>query len=442
MVRESPTAFEVTECIREGQVVYEQNAENVRDAQESLSDALFDLDVAKLEDQIESLNDELEKINEAYEEQVKLLDAQVEKWEKIKSDAEAAKNAALGDQYLGSGFGDKVISGNDDEIYNAFKNNYEANSKLITQYEKQISTTENIYNLLNSYITSYRDGTLSYEQALAGVQKILSQMNSDMSAGQNIQNIVDYLAMSNNTEANANAVLNGIQESLDNSSKQMLDSLEQYNENLSLIADCTTSWEQLTNNVADIRDLMDEVLDALEEGFENAARHDREEEEEWDEESGDHSSGTITAGGYDPSDYGPGTEDQKNDPSFGYAKGIAKGVVGKKTKGEIAENLQRLSLHEYAFGETPELLHAGEVVLNPMQQQTLWDNISNVSYPVINTPTIVTPDFSENTKPTSISFTMGNVTLPDVRDVDGFAKAIKSSFQLIMSQELGKGKWR
>lgn len=375
-----------------------------------------------------------------------------EKWSQIKTDAEKAANSSVADQYLGSGWADKVASGNDKGIYEAFKKSYETNNQMVQKYEKQIESTEKIYNLLNSYIAAYQAGTLSYEEAMSSIKSLLSQMNKDMSAGQAVQNVIDYLAKVNDTEANADAVLSGIQTQLKADSDEMIKNLEQYNENLDLIAGCMTSWEQLTSNIGDIRNLMDEVIDSLESGFDDivAALGDysrRRDEEEDNDDYGDHSSGTVSPGGTSNNHYTgndvntSGSQDNDHGPGVEkYAKGIENGPVGSKFKitDEEFERLKRgadETIRRFKNGEVPIIAHEGEVVFNPEQQRALLDNLDYYRQSAFMMPSSQNMSLiSGGSRETNIDINVGGITLTDVRDVDGLTKGIMHNLEPSMRQ--------
>lgn len=93
----------------------------------------------------------LDDYNDKVDEQIEALDKIKDKWSEIAENVTKAQNAMVANDYLGSGWKDKVLSGNDNDIYTVFKNQYEQNASQLKAYEDQIQSTERIYNLLNSY---------------------------------------------------------------------------------------------------------------------------------------------------------------------------------------------------------------------------------------------------------------------------------------------------
>lgn len=436
---ENASRQRTVKVIRDGEIRYEADARAISDAKDSVQDALSDIETARLTKELDDLNEQLTSVQEAYDEQLKQLDKISEKWQSIKSNVEAAQNAAKADEYLGVNWQDQIAGENGGGLFDAFRSNYEANARTIETLGRQIQTTENIYNLLEHYLEQYRSGTITYEQALLGIQALLAQMNTSLTSGQSLQQLLDYLGAVNHTDASSSAVLLGIQKALETSSREMVESLKKYEENAALIGEYETSWEALTDNVSEIRDLMEEVRDALEDAVDAIdhipLRDDREDDED-ETPGGSHSSGTIVSGGYSPSDYGPGT-DRGNDPSWGFASGIQKGLVGSTASSGVGEYLRYLSTHRLRHDEVPILAHRGEAVLNPEQQQTLLDNIRLSAAPRLLLPSFQPSDL-DGQRSDSVVINMGDIRLTDVRDVDGFAKAMASTFKPLMRQELGK----
>lgn len=404
--------------IRNGEKVYAEDANAVREAQKNLQDAEFDIAKNNLQNQIDSLKDELDNINEKYSDQTELLNKQSDKWSEIADKIKQAQSELTATEILGSGWKDQVFSGQDNDIYSMFQGLYQTNADQILKYQEQVNATEKIETLLQDYITSYKEGTITYEQAQAGIKDLLSQINQKMSSTDNLQNIYDYLGAVNGTAANSEAVLGGIRSALDQSADTLIKSLEQYNENSGLISEYTSSWQQLTDNVENIKDILEEVKDALE----NASDRD------------DRDSERSSGGHWDSSDssHGPGV------PS--YSDGISNGVVGVNPT-ETTDKIKVLALKALDNDEIPALLHRGEVVLNKKQQEILLRNFENSTYnPIANSARNLNfPQNSLNNIPKGdVTIKIGDIKLTDVRDVDGFAKAMGSQFNSLLMQEMKK----
>lgn len=256
-------------------------------------------------------------------------------------------------------------------------------------------------------------------------------MNGKMSATDNLQNIYDYLGTVNGTAANAEVVLKGIQSALEKSSDELIKSLEQNNENAGLISEYTTSWQQLTNNVADMKDILEDVKDALE----DAADRD-------DDDRGS-SSGSGSGGHWDSSDssHGPVV----------YADGVLRGLIGGDTFDKNQRIIEYYAIHKLKQGQVPIIADDGEIVVNEAQQGMLLENIKASGLESwTKTPSWLVPDYSNmnygddystTSKNTNVEINMGNITIEECNDAKQFLEGIqKGKLRSAIIQELGERK--
>ena len=184
-----------------------------------------------LEQQIDDAKTALDNLNDSYQNQIDSLQEISDKWSEISSIQSDISNANLATSLLGSGWLDKIVSGNGSEIYETLSSLYQSNAKQLDKYQKQADSTANIQSLIEDFINSYKSGEITYSQALDGINNPLSQMNQSMSAMDNLQNIYDYLGTVNGVGANADSILKGIQSGLATTADELVRSLEQYNKN-------------------------------------------------------------------------------------------------------------------------------------------------------------------------------------------------------------------
>lgn len=414
-----------TRVIRDGQTTYESDSEAVRNAENSLADAQYELEKYNLQTKMDGLQEELDGINEAYDGQVEKLEKISEKWSEIKDNIETAKNEALAADYLGSGWKNTILNGDDTELYNLFKGLNESLSQQMTNYEEQINTTENISSLLENYITSYKEGTLSYDQAVAGIKDLLSQINEKMSAEDNLQNIYDYLGAVGGTSADAESILAAVQQSLTQTADELLKSMAQYNENSGMISEYTSSWQQLTDNVANMKDILEDVRDNLADALEGRDNDD------------DDDNGRKIAG------HGPRYDNESVNPGPGayLAEGIKHGLVGSNSITNRETVLKLLGLKKLNNDEVRAILHKGEAVYNPLQQRMLLDNFA-FAYNCIPDLDIPSLDYSSLTtikkdQPTQ-QFNFGDIQIQKCDNPDGFAKALGSELRSSLRIDLGR----
>ena len=443
--------------------MYEANADKIRDAQKSVQDATFNITKNGLQEQLDALNDQLDAYNDKVEEQLDALDKIKEKWSEIAENVQKAQDAAVANQYLGDGWKDKILSGKDDDIYTSFKQLYEKNADQIRAYEKQIDSTEKIYNLLNEYITAYKSGQISFEAAQAGVQGLLAQLNQNMTAVGNLDNVLKYMQTTTGAVgATAEQVLAGIQADLSKSADNLLSSLTQYQKNAGLISEYISSWQQLTDNVSEMLKVLKQVRNNLK----NIKRKsdDEDEEEEFDEEettskpsgSSSNSSGGGGGGGSSSSssssskpsgpasdpDYtnrkgnsnkatGPAKEIE--DKKKKYHSGLEVGTVGKSGGASDTDaKLKLLGLRRLEPDEVPALLQIGEQVINEPQREMVLSNMKSAfdagaQRAIRNT--------SQN-----VVVTIDKIVMPDVTDAEGFARDLYDNVELAFSQQFSKFK--
>lgn len=252
-----------TRVIRDGQIVYEADQDAIRDATDSLQDAETNLKKHELQTEKEKLEDELDVINDKYDKLYDKLDKIANKWEKIQPDREQLGNEKVADRYLGDDWINKVLSGNDDDIYSAFKELYDQNVDSQEQYEDQIKSTEQIQTLVNTYIEAYRSGTLTRDQAMTGIRGVLASVNHEITAGDNVNNILNYLSTQNSTGATTNDILTATQNQLSSTSKDIMQSLDVYEKNSNTITGYMSSFGELTTDVATMRSTINDVDDNL-----------------------------------------------------------------------------------------------------------------------------------------------------------------------------------
>ena len=410
--------------VRNGVADYEKDVGAERKAQEALLDSQYNLEKYNLQEQINKAQESLDAYNDGLQDQIDALQKISDKWSEIGNKIIQAQNEAKADEILGSGWKDKVLSGNDAALFNAFSGMYQNTSDQLQEYQKQLDTTNNINALLEDYIASYKAGEITYEQAMTKINVLLSQMNESMSAMDNLQNIYDYLGTVNGVGADADSILKGIQDGLADTADELVKSLEQYNKNSGMISEYSSSWEQLTDNVRSMLDVLKEVRDNLRDAEDDS---DDDDDEPYDKSRGK----------------GWGIGDVNNGPGVQkYADGIENGLVGKSSDSEREKMINHLATNELKPGEVPILAHTGEAILNDSQQNMLMKNLGNAASFMPNLP-----DYSsvlngvkmvEKSNTPTIHFN-GGITIEKCDTPDEFARGIMDGkLALALGQRLGR----
>lgn len=424
---ENATTQKTEKVIRNGEITYESNADNLRNAQESVQDALAALKKQELQDQMDALDDALDDYNDKLQDTLDNLQKISDKWSEIASKKEQADNEKTATDILGKNWKDKVLSGNDADIFQMFSKLYTDNVDQINKYQEQIDSTEHISSLIQEYIDSYKAGTLTYEEAQAGIRDLVSQMNQKMSAMDNLQNIYNYMGKVYDTAANGDAVFGGIQKAFKESGDQLISSLQQYQANAGLISESMSSWQQLTNNVESIKDILEDVKDNLKD-----TERDSDDDDSGSKKHSSSSNAPSTSSRRETGDssHGPGVEKHHS--------GVLSGVVGGAST-DTTDKIQVLATEKLDPNEVPALLEKGEMVFTPEQVDNVIANLRGSMY--IPPNSMVNKNYTQPSvqqKSTTINMNFGDIKLTDVRDVDGFAKAFARDTKPLIRQAMGR----
>lgn len=422
------TTQHIDKVVREGEITYESNADNLRNAEESVQDALAALKKQELQDQMDALDDALDDYNDKLQDTLDSLQKISDKWSEIASKKEQQVNETTATDILGKGWKDKVLSGNDADIFQMFSKLYSDNVDQINKYQEQIDSTEHISSLIQEYIDSYKAGTLTYEEAQAGIHDLVSQMNQKMSAMDNLQNIYNYMGKVYDTAADGNSVFAGIQKAFSESGNQLISSLEQYQANAGLISESMSSWQQLTNNVESIKDILEDVKDNLKDT-------ERDSDSKKDKDDNVRGSGNSRATGKHSSKSVYGSSGFSAEK---HHSGVFSGAVGSSSA-DKTDKIRVLEAEKLEPNEVPALLERGEMVFTPEQMEKLVASFSATAYVPDNSwIKNMYPSATVNTKPNVVNVSVGDVKLTDVRDVDGFAKAMGRDFVPLARQALAR----
>lgn len=376
---------------------------------------------------MDALDDALDDYNDKLQDTLDSLQKISDKWSEIASKKEQQVNETTATDILGKGWKDKVLSGNDADIFQMFSKLYSDNVDQINKYQEQIDSTEHISSLIQEYIDSYKAGTLTYEEAQAGIRDLVSQMNQKMSAMDNLQNIYNYMGKVYDTAANGDAVFGGIQKAFKESGDQLISSLEQYQANAGLISESMSSWQQLTNNVESIKDILEDVKDNLKD-----TERDRDDDDSGSKKHSSSFNAPSTSSRRETGDssHGPGVEKHHS--------GVLSGVVGGAST-DTTDKIQVLATEKLDPNEVPALLEKGEMVFTPEQVDNVIANLRGSMY--IPPNSMVNKNYTQPSvqqKSTTINMNFGDIKLTDVRDVDGFAKAFARDTKPLIRQAMGR----
>lgn len=431
-----------TAAIVDGKRVYLADPDAVRDAKQEVENTEFEKLKGDIQDNIELLEEERDKILEGHDEEIDRLTDISNKWKEIQENASKYADTLKADTTLGSNWQDKILSGNDDDIYQMFKNLYESTNQSIVQTDEQIASNERIAEMMQVFVDRFIDGSISYESALQNVSDLYSKLDSGYSA---LEELSTFMNMDNLKS------LVDIQTSAQEQISENVELLNGYltiaNQNQTLIDNYTSTWEEMSTMIDEQLEALKKAAEALEEWVKNQKYHKGSSYDSDSDGGGNWSGGVestgiiesgMNGGNYSESHWDAGQSPYSDDDDDIYHRGIEKGEIGKADRTRT-EFLRQIATQDMEPDERYIRAQVGEVVLNDEQQAQLAKNFETLSLanlvPVFSMPEL---GVGLNTTANDINIQFGDLNLPDVRDVDGFARALTAQFPNIMRQELSK----
>lgn len=186
----------------EGEFVYEADSEAVRDAQGEYEDALFDKTISDMEDKIKDIEEARDKLLESYDSEIDRLQKIMDSWDGITDAIQRAKDIAITGEILGSGWQDRVTSGESGDLEN-LTGQYEKNDKKQTWVEQQIEDNERLIQKVEEYIEAWQMGEMSIREAHEEINDIVGDIMPEIEA-----NDERVSSLSTYTSAWSNAMIN------------------------------------------------------------------------------------------------------------------------------------------------------------------------------------------------------------------------------------------
>ena len=289
------------QVVRDGKLDYEADQDAIRDAHASKADAEFNLTINNLEKQIEALEAEKETILEGYDEQLDKLDEVKNKWSEIAEQIQQAADIAKADEFFGDGWADKVLLGTDSDIFNLFKDLYSSTSEQRDSINEQITSNERLVQMMGEFVERYKEGSLTYDNALINISNLIQSMEGGYSALENLSdmmNLDNILGLENITtstqaqidksaelleqymqivESNKQSVegfetnwdsmsgsVNSTIDAFNNAVNSMQTYLDVFNNNADAIKDNTSTWEEIKDNIESQVEALKKAAEELE----------------------------------------------------------------------------------------------------------------------------------------------------------------------------------
>lgn len=407
--------------IRDGKINYEADQDAIRSAQDSKNDADYNKTVHDLQTQISGLEEERDNLLKGYDDQIEKLDEIKDRWSSITEEIKLAADSLKAEELWGADWQDKILSGNDADMLGSIKDLYSTISDQKNQYEEQIASNERIADMMNKYMESWQNGSITYDQAMSGIKDLAAQMKDGYSSLEHLDAIMGL-----NGATDLGSLLDKMQNSANASVDQFEDYMKIVKENADALDKYNSSWEEMQKNIKDQITALEKLANEASKVVETI-RH--------------HSSG----GGSD--NKGPNTNDKdfvNSGPGVALANALVEKEIPKyhdggvvRTKDSNSKFIELISAKDLKPDEVSAILRKGEFVMTPEQQNMLKENFINYS-PVSYKPPMM--DMSSlavqnRNLPPNVTVTMGDVNLPNVKDPDGFVRFIGSNFESAMRQQ-------
>lgn len=439
------------QVIRDGKIVWEANEEAIRDANQGLQDAQQEMIKAGIQDQIDAINEEKDTFVEAKNEEIEALEKTKERWHTLSDDIEYANDKAKTSEIFGESsesWVEKVLhqnGKNDDELYNMTKANREAMTKYSDKLGEQIDQTEYMKGMIDQYVQSFQSGEMTFEQAMAQTNKLIADSKDGLEAQEKLAASLSF----GGYETLADALEKG-GEDTDKQYKEFTNAFKAYfkaeaitDKDGNPIKNTVNDYENRLTGEGGFQETSSALIKQKQQEYEENQKKissdvekirkhldddDDDDRDEWVEGKSDTGYGAHTR--YNSGDH-TGWVSEGFQPER-YASGLENGSVGDGTNKEKFVALQALGLRKLAPDEIPAILHMGEGVINPKQMSTLLKNVETAAMNPVGLGAMNTAALP------NVTISMGDLTLPNVRNGEEFAKSLQQNFTPIMNQYFSK----
>lgn len=356
-----------TQVVENGEIVYREDIDAVRNANKAHEDALYNKAKYELEQQIESLEKERDDLLESYDGQIDKLNEIKDRWSEIADNIRDANEAAHASDILGAGWEDKVTTGNDKDIYDAMVKNYEAVEAQKEMYQKQIDAAEKVSSLMEQYIAAFQSGTMSYQDVLSKFDELILAAKDGFSSQEYLDALLNVSGNSDTASA-----LENIQSQISGSYEDFKAYLQAAHSNNELISKYTSTWEE-------IKKTLEEQLVALKKMAEEEAKKVTDSKPSSSGGKGGKGHSSSKGPNWNTPDRtaeGPAKEiEEREKAKNSHKDGLESSPVGR-TVSSNTELIRTLGLRKLNPEEIASILHEGEVVVNPEQIDQVAENFN------------------------------------------------------------------
>lgn len=238
-----------------GDFVYEADQSAIRDAQDSYDEALFNKQISDLDDKIKDIEDARDELLNSYDEEIDRLQKIMDSWNDITDAIQRAKDMAMANSILGSGWEDRVTSGDTSDIGN-ITGKYEQNDKQQSWVEEQIEANERLIREVERYVEAWQMGEMSIREARESINDIVGDIAPEIEANdERVNSLSSYQAQWSNANQTVNSDIAAINAATTNNVEE-LTATEQRRAAAQLYAD------QWATNVLTVGDSLNSITTA------------------------------------------------------------------------------------------------------------------------------------------------------------------------------------
>ena len=438
------------QVVQNGKLVYQSDADDVREAQNDLQTAKDNAKKNELQREIDKINDD--------------ADDAKEKWEKIQTDTEYQTSVEEAAKLAGMSvdeFRNRVLTGNDEDLYNTTKNSYETTAEQQAAVEEISDTLSTITTLIEEINTKYLANELTADQAKAMVEQLINAGKDGLTGQEELNNRLNI-----EQQESADSAVQSAKDAIANTTEEYNDIVRQTVDNTTIIAEYQKKETELAQ---EIKNELEKAKEAYQNTVEAENTHgsyssssksssggssSSSDDGEWtkpyyvrnmtvneyfdkvdsDSSSGGHSdssnytsSKSSSSSSSSSSSGGPGV-------NLHYADGIENGTIslGANTADEKFRILQDFATQGFKASEVPVIADLGEAVLNPRQQSNILSAINQ------SAATGMVAGASMRSVSPVVNISLGDMTLPNVTNGSEFAQTLSQTIEPTMNQYFSK----
>ena len=390
--------------LRNGEFVYEADADAIQEAQEVLDQEEYNMAVSSYDKQIKNLEEEKKEALDEIDKQIKSLEAYKKQIDSIVSGYEQVLRLQSLISMFGENAVERVLTG-DVSLVKEMSSDYIDIATTEKSLQEQIGLYEDEIEAVEKFASSWTKAKSTIKKAKRQIRDILKDTKEELDAINERNTATQSIATEWNTTqigviGELGLIENGQITAKDNEAVILGERLE-----------------ALKTFASEAKGYLNEITQAL--GVAEQLQ-----------------SGVNKSNNKNFIKTGVGAALLLNPTNpLKFHNGMESGYVGKKNS---KDTFKYISLEKLKPDEVPAVLQVGESILTKIQQANILDNIRTAFYAGLKVPNIQNVQRASNTTSIpSITFN-GDIVVQGVQNTTELAHKIKSEFLTKLSQELYK----